>query len=148
MILALAYPFVLRVRLKMSVPSHAKLERALREAVRDVYKNGDLENLTVKRIRKAVQEKLALEEDFFKTNDHWKDESKSVIQSEVVCLLDIGRTHQDMLTEERTPTMERTLTVKLKRLHLTGNCRRPGCLSPNLQRKRAKRNCNERRQIQ
>ncbi|MDI1485109.1 MAG: hypothetical protein OHK93_000244 [Ramalina farinacea] len=67
----------------MSVPSHAKLERALREAVRDVYKNGDLENLTVKRIRKAVQEKLALEEDFFKTNDHWKDESKSVIQSEV-----------------------------------------------------------------
>lgn len=69
----------------MSVPNDAKLERALRDAVRDVYKNGDLENLTVKRIRKAVQEKLALEEDFFKSNDQWKEESKVVIQSEVVC---------------------------------------------------------------
>ena len=86
MTLALVYYFVSRGRLKMSVPSDAKLERALREAVRDVYRNGDLENLTVKRIRKVVQEKLALEEDFFKSNDQWKEESKSVIQSEVVCI--------------------------------------------------------------
>ena len=77
----------------MSVPSDAKLERALRDAVRDVYKNGDLENLTVKRIRKAVQEKLALEEDFFKSNDRWKEESKSVIQSEVVCVAGTECTH-------------------------------------------------------
>ena len=77
----------------MSVVNDAKLERALRDAVRDVYKNGDLENLTVKRIRKAVQEKLALEEDFFKSNDQWKEESKSVIQSEVVCPLRTCCTH-------------------------------------------------------
>lgn len=77
----------------MSIPSDAKLERALKDVVREVYKNGDLENLTVKRIRKAVQEKLALEEDFFKKNDHWQQESKSVIQSEVVCIAGTGRDH-------------------------------------------------------
>ena len=62
----------------------AQLERALRDAVLEVYKNGELENLTVKRIRRSVEEKLELEEDFFKYDERWKDKSKAVIQSEVV----------------------------------------------------------------
>lgn len=123
----------------MSVPSDAKLERALRDAVRDVYKTGDLENLTVRRIRKAVQENLALEEDFFKSNNQWKEESKSVIQSEVVGIAGIQCTHRSTLTEERTPMIERTVEVKLERLRLTGHYRRPRCISLNVQRKRAKR---------
>ncbi|KAL9102525.1 MAG: hypothetical protein Q9163_002334 [Psora crenata] len=61
-----------------------QIERALRNAVRKVYKRGDLENLTFKRIRKSVEERLDLEEDFFKSDASWKDKSKALIQSEVV----------------------------------------------------------------
>ena len=65
-------------------PSKDVLEQALRNAVTDVYKSGDLNNLTVKRIRKSVEIDLDLQEDFFKNDPAWKDRSKSVIQSEVV----------------------------------------------------------------
>ena len=63
----------------------SQLESALRSAVRRCYKSKDLESLTVKRVRKAAEEKIGLEEDFFKNDDRWKEKSKSVIQSEVVC---------------------------------------------------------------
>ena len=66
------------------VPSHPALEDALRNAVRRVYESGALENLTVKRIRKAAEEILDLDEDYFKNDDVWKEKSKSIIQSEVV----------------------------------------------------------------
>ena len=62
-----------------------QLESALRDVVRRCYKNRNLESLTVKRVRKAAEEKLGLEEDFFKNDDWWKEKSKTVIQSEVVC---------------------------------------------------------------
>ena len=65
-------------------PSDAKLESALREAVQDVYKTGNLEELTIRRIRKTVEEWLGLDEGFFKTDAVWKDQSKVVVQLEVV----------------------------------------------------------------
>ncbi len=65
-------------------PSEAVLEQALRNAVREVYRSGDLDNLTVKRIRKSVEADLDLQDDFFKNDLAWKDRSKNVIQSEVV----------------------------------------------------------------
>ena len=65
-------------------PSPVVLEQALRNAVKDVYRSGDLDNLTVKRIRKVVEADLDLEDDFFKNDPHWKEESKAIIQSEVV----------------------------------------------------------------
>lgn len=65
-------------------PSDATLERALRRAVQLVYKSGNLEELTVKRIRKIAERDLNLQDDFFKTDVVWKDKSKSVISSEVV----------------------------------------------------------------
>lgn len=65
-------------------PSQAALEQALRNAVERVYRLGNLEELTVKRIRAAVEQDLDLEEDFFKTNGTWKEKSKNIIQSEVV----------------------------------------------------------------
>ena len=67
-------------------PSAAVLDQALRNAVREVYRNGDLDNLTVKRIRKAVEADLGLPDDFFKNDPAWKEESKIIIQSEVVRL--------------------------------------------------------------
>lgn len=65
-------------------PSEKELEQALRNAVREVYLSGDLDNLTVKRIRKSVEADLDLQDDFFKTDPEWKERSKNVIQSEVV----------------------------------------------------------------
>lgn len=65
-------------------PSKEVLEQALRNAVTDVYQSGDLDNLTVKRIRKSVEVDLDLQDDFFKNDPAWKERSKNVIQSEVV----------------------------------------------------------------
>ncbi|MCJ1399309.1 hypothetical protein MMC11_002511 [Xylographa trunciseda] len=62
-------------------PSVKLLEQSLRNAVRDVYKRGDLEELTVKRMRKAVEENLKLSEDFFKS-PAWKGKSKQIIEEE------------------------------------------------------------------
>ena len=65
-------------------PSQTALEQALRNAVQRVYKLGNLEELTVKRIRAAAEQDLDLEEDFFKTDTIWKVKSKNIIESEVV----------------------------------------------------------------
>ena len=65
-------------------PSAAVLEQALRDAVRDVYRRGDLDNLTIKRIRKSVETDLDLHNDFFKIHPAWKERSKNIIQTEVV----------------------------------------------------------------
>lgn len=65
-------------------PSEGMLEQALRHAVREVYRSGELDNLTVKRIRKSVETELDLDDDFFKNDPAWKEQSKNVIQSEVV----------------------------------------------------------------
>lgn len=73
--------------LSSAIPSHAILEQALRDAVQLVYKNGNLEDLTIKRMRTAAEQDLNLEEGFFKNDTKWKDESKSIIQSEVVRIL-------------------------------------------------------------
>ena len=67
-----------------SVPSEKELEQALRKTVRKIYTSEDLDNLTVKRIRKSVEADLDLPDDFFKNDPTWKERSKDVIQSEVV----------------------------------------------------------------
>ena len=64
----------------------ATLEQALGNAVQKVYKTGNTDDLTVRRIRKAVEEDLDLQDDFFKNDPIWKTKSKTVIQSEVVCI--------------------------------------------------------------
>lgn len=64
-------------------PSDRELEVALRHAVQVVYQTGDLEQLTVKRMRKATEEELELPEGFFKEST-WKDRSKAIIENEVV----------------------------------------------------------------
>jgi hypothetical protein len=65
-------------------PSNARLEQALRDAVRAIHETKNLENLTVKRIRKAAEEKLGLEENFFKGSSTWKERSQNIITNEVV----------------------------------------------------------------
>ena len=65
-------------------PTDATLEQALRNAVQKVYQLGNTEDLTVRRIRKVVEEDLDLQDGFFKNDPIWNTKSKSVIQSEVV----------------------------------------------------------------
>lgn len=65
-------------------PANATLEKALQHAVRQVYKSGNLEDLTVRRVRKTVEEDLGLDEDFLKTDAIWSSKSKLIIQAEVV----------------------------------------------------------------
>ena len=65
-------------------PTDVTLEQALRNAVQKVYKMGNLDDLTVRRIRKSVEEDLDLQDGFFKNDPVWNTKSKSVIQSEVV----------------------------------------------------------------
>ena len=70
--------------LSSASPSQSTLEQALRLAVQRVYKLGNLEELTVKRVRSAAEKDLDLEDGFFKSDETWKERSKNVIQSEVV----------------------------------------------------------------
>ena len=66
-------------------PDPETLEAALRRVVRNVFDARNLEELTVKRVRRAAEVELELEEGFFKTDEAWRDRSKGVISGEVVC---------------------------------------------------------------
>ncbi len=81
---------------------NAELEKALRHTVRQIYKVGNVEDLTIKRVRKAVEEQLDLRDGFFKAHGNWNQRSKDVIQSEVVgirpAILDALSTHNDCRT--------------------------------------------------
>ena len=68
----------------MARPSDDALEKALREAVANVFKSGKMEELTVKRMRLAAENALEVEEGFFKSNADWKGRSEEVIRDEVV----------------------------------------------------------------
>ena len=63
--------------------SDAALESALRDTVGKIYDSGDLEELTVKRVRATAEHELRLAEGFFKQGE-WKNQSKSIIEEEAV----------------------------------------------------------------
>jgi len=75
-----------------SPPSDAALKEALQSVVQEIYVTRKVEDLTVKRVRIAVEKRLGLQKDFFKDHPVWKDMSKDIIQAEVVCVINsIGR---------------------------------------------------------
>ena len=65
-------------------PSDAALEQALRDEVAKIFKSGNMEELTVKRVRLATEKKLGIEEGFFKNTGDWKTRSDQIIKDEVV----------------------------------------------------------------
>lgn len=67
-------------------PSDDALARALRDTVARIYKTGNMEELTVKRVRLAAEKSLGLEPGFFKADDAWKAKSEQIIREAVVCL--------------------------------------------------------------
>ncbi|KAJ5161086.1 hypothetical protein N7492_006478 [Penicillium capsulatum] len=64
-------------------PSDKALERGLRDEVAGIYKSGKMDELTVKRVRLAVEKALGLTEGFFKTTGDWKTRSDQIIKDEV-----------------------------------------------------------------
>lgn len=66
-------------------PSDERLEKGLRDAVTKIVRTGELENLTVKRVRLATESALGLEEGFFKSHNKWKSRSEQIIKAEAVC---------------------------------------------------------------
>ncbi|KAL2835049.1 transcriptional regulator [Aspergillus cavernicola] len=66
-----------------SQPSDKELEKALRDVVARIYKTGNMEELTVKRVRLAAEKSLQLEMGFYKTNGDWKTRSDQIIKDEV-----------------------------------------------------------------
>lgn len=65
-------------------PSDTTLEKALRDAVASVCREGNKDDLTVKRMRLAAEKELGLAEGFFKGEAKWKAESERIIRDEVV----------------------------------------------------------------
>lgn len=65
-------------------PSDARLEKALRNTVANIFRTGKLEELTVKRVRLATETALGLEEGFFKAHEEWKTRSDRIIKDEAV----------------------------------------------------------------
>jgi hypothetical protein len=68
----------------VSIPSDSKIKQGLRKVIERIFKSGDHDNLTLKRVRKAVEDELELPEDFFRVDSDWKEKSKDFITAEVV----------------------------------------------------------------
>ncbi|KAK2804437.1 hypothetical protein FQN51_002080 [Onygenales sp. PD_10] len=64
------------------IPSDAVLETSLRDTVVKIFQDGDMDQLTVKRVRLATEKTLGLEEGFFKNDEAWKPRSDRVIRAE------------------------------------------------------------------
>lgn len=74
-------------------PADYVLRSALREAVRDGFQTGKIEDLSVKHVRSAVESQLALPPGWFKSDERWNTESKEIIVAEFVrvpCCRDVG----------------------------------------------------------
>lgn len=69
---------------KSNIPSDTTLEQALRDEVISRWESGRQEEITVKRVRLAVEEELKLEGGFFRNTGDWKTKSEEIIRNQVV----------------------------------------------------------------
>ncbi|KAJ5930277.1 hypothetical protein N7466_005770 [Penicillium verhagenii] len=85
-----------------STPSNKQIEQALRDEVAGVYKSGNLEELTMKRVRLAVEKKLGLTEGYFRSTADLKARSEQIIKAEV----DVQENEPDAEAEpaQKTPS--------------------------------------------
>ncbi|KGO48375.1 hypothetical protein PEXP_041760 [Penicillium expansum] len=67
-----------------NTPSDQTLEKGLRDQVATIFKSGNMEELTVKRVRLAAEETLGLTAGYFKSTGDWKARSENIIKDEVV----------------------------------------------------------------
>ncbi|KAJ5703843.1 hypothetical protein N7493_010981 [Penicillium malachiteum] len=86
----------------VSVPSDQKLEKGLRDEVAGIFKMGNMEELTVKRVRLATEKKLGLTEGYFKQTEDWKARSEEIIKSEVE--VQENANQSDAASTEKSPS--------------------------------------------
>lgn len=72
--------------MEAAIPSDQALEKALRKEVATKYKAKNFEELTVKRVRRAVEGRLSLQEGYFRNTGDWKAKSEEIIKDEFVRL--------------------------------------------------------------
>ncbi len=68
----------------MPNPDGASIESTVRDIVRDLFRAGDFESLTVKRVRSQAEEALGLDAGWFNGHAEWKDRSAKCIHEEAV----------------------------------------------------------------
>ncbi|OQD96885.1 hypothetical protein PENSOL_c014G06975 [Penicillium solitum] len=66
-----------------NTPSDQALEKGLRDQVAAIFKSGNMEELTVKRVRLATEDTLGLTAGYFKSTGDWKARSENIIKDEV-----------------------------------------------------------------
>ncbi|CAG8909965.1 unnamed protein product [Penicillium egyptiacum] len=66
-----------------NTPSDQILEKSLRDQVAAIFKSGNMEELTVKRVRLAAEATLGLAKGYFKSTGDWKGRSENIIKDEV-----------------------------------------------------------------
>lgn len=66
--------------------SDQKIEDTLKQTVLKLYNNGQLEELTLKRVRTLAESALGLSAGHLKADSKWNSRSKRIISSEVVSL--------------------------------------------------------------
>ena len=69
---------------QIAVPSDDVITEALKQATGRRFKN-DEDSVTVNSVRSEAERDLALPDGFLKSNDNWKDASKTIIREHVVC---------------------------------------------------------------
>ncbi|KAG0154144.1 hypothetical protein PDIDSM_1524 [Penicillium digitatum] len=67
----------------LHTPSDQTLEKGLRDQVATIFKSGNMEELTVKRVRLAAEDTLGLTAGYFKLTGDWKARSENIIKDEV-----------------------------------------------------------------
>jgi hypothetical protein len=82
-------------------PSDQILEKTLRDQVAAIFKSGNMEELTVKRVRLATEDTLGLTAGYFKSTGDWKARSENIIKNEVVSLVRIYSALSDQLQRTR-----------------------------------------------
>ncbi|EPS26792.1 hypothetical protein PDE_01731 [Penicillium oxalicum 114-2] len=99
-------------------PSDKVLEQALRAEVGEKYRAKNYEELTVKRVRHAVEEKLGLEPGYFKGTGEWKTRSEEIIKDEFEILRTSApeqNEEADESTDEIEPAQPPKRSPKIKR---------------------------------
>ncbi|KAI9787614.1 MAG: hypothetical protein M1839_000145 [Geoglossum umbratile] len=73
-------------------PPDATLDAALRDAAKCIFDAGDLNYLTLRGVRTAVEKQLNLPEAFFKDHLEWRGKSKGIVEAEAETLFAVNET--------------------------------------------------------
>ncbi|KAJ5970747.1 uncharacterized protein N7479_000665 [Penicillium vulpinum] len=86
-----------------NIPSDRVLEKSLRDRVAAIFKSGNMDELTVKRVRLAAEATLGLTTGYFKSTADWKVRSEDIIKNEVE-IQDQAIQNPQSQTPKKTPS--------------------------------------------